>query len=134
MHPKTKEHQTVTTPHPTTSSLSRLRRPAALGAASAAAAAALVGFAGPAQAADTGIPVLEEIKQCESGGEYTAHNPTSSASGAYQFLDMVWQSTDAGAGYASADAAPEHVQDAAAVELYNEWGTFPWLPSAHCWG
>ena len=80
------------------------------------------------------IPVLEEIKQCESGGDYTAHNPTSSASGAYQFLDMVWQSTDAGVGYASADAAPEHVQDAAAVELYSEWGTFPWLPSAHCWG
>lgn len=116
----------------TTGALSRLRRPAALGAASAAAAAALVGAA-PAQAADTGIPVLEEIKQCESGGDYTAHTPTSSASGAYQFLDMVWQSTDAGTGYASADAAPEHVQDAAAVELYEEWGTYPWLPSAHCW-
>ena len=23
---------------------------------------------------------------------------------------------------------------AAAVELYQEWGTTPWLPSAHCWG
>ena len=56
----------------TTGALSRLRRPAALGAASAA-AAALVG------------------------------------------------------------AAPEHVQDAAAVELYEEWGTYPRLPSAHCW-
>lgn len=127
----------MTTAHPKTSTrtagaLSRLRRPAALGAASAAAGAALLGAA-PAQAGDTGIPVLEEIKQCESGGDYMAHNPTSSAAGAYQFLDMVWQSTDAGAGYASADAAPEHVQDAAAVELYQEWGTDPWLPSAHCW-
>ncbi|GEM_PF-5826149 len=132
----------MTTPHEKTASrtsrtagaLSRLRRPAALGAASAAVAAALVGFAGPAHAADTGVPVLEEIKQCESGGDYTAHNPFSTASGAYQFLDMVWQSTDAGAGYASAADAPEEVQDAAAVELYQEWGTYPWLPSVHCWG
>jgi hypothetical protein len=32
------------------------------------------------------------IKQCESGGDYTAVNASSGASGAYQFLDSTWQS------------------------------------------
>ncbi|MGD8151155.1 transglycosylase family protein [Ornithinimicrobium sp. Y1694] len=86
-----------------------------------------------AQAADTGIPVLEAIKQCESGGSYTAQNPTSTASGAYQFLDSTWQSMSSAAGYARAVDAPESVQDAAAIELYNAQGTTPWLASASCW-
>ena len=89
--------------------------------------------AGSAQAADTGIPVLEAIKQCESGGDYTAVNPSSGASGAYQFLDSTWQSMDAAGGYTSASSAPESVQDAAAIELYTEQGTTPWLASQSCW-
>ena len=89
--------------------------------------------AGAASAADTGIPVLEAIKQCESGGDYSAQNPTSTASGAYQFLDTTWQGMDAAAGYARAIDAPESVQDAAAIELYTEQGTTPWLASASCW-
>ena len=98
-----------------------------------AGAAAAIGAAAPAHAADTGIPVLEEIKQCESGGDYQAQNPTSSASGAYQFMDFTWEYLSAGDGYATPADAPEHVQDAAAVELYNELGVAPWIPSAHCW-
>lgn len=94
--------------------------------------AGIVG-AGAASAADTGIPVLEAIKQCESGGDYSAQNPTSTASGAYQFLDTTWQGMDAAAGYARAIDAPESVQDAAAIELYTEQGTTPWLASASCW-
>lgn len=92
-----------------------------------------LGFASPASAADTGIPVLEKIKQCESGGNYTAENPTSSASGAYQFIDSTWQSLSAAAGYSHASDAPASVQDAAAIELYNEQGTAPWAASASCW-
>ena len=92
-----------------------------------------LGFASPASAADTGIPVLEKIKQCESGGDYRAENPTSTASGAYQFIDGTFQSLDASQGYSHAADAPESVQDAAALELYNEQGTAPWAPSASCW-
>ena len=116
---------------------SRTRRGVRAGLATLGASLALSGagvvLAGSASAADTGIPVLEAIKQCESGGSYTAQNPTSTASGAYQFLDTTWQSMDAAAGYARAADAPEAVQDAAAVELYTEQGTTPWLASASCW-
>ena len=89
--------------------------------------------AGSAQAADTGIPVLEAIKQCESGGSYTAQNPTSTASGAYQFLDTTWQGLSAAKGYSKAKYAPASVQDAAALELYNQAGTPPWAASSSCW-
>lgn len=92
------------------------------------------GFAAaPAQAADTGIPALEAIKSCESGGNYSAVNASSGASGAYQFLDSTWQSMSAAAGYATAASAPESVQDAAAIELYNAQGTTPWAASESCW-
>ena len=92
-----------------------------------------LGFASPASAAETGIPALEKIKQCESGGDYTAENPTSTASGAYQFIDGTFQSLSASQGYTHAADAPEAVQDAAAIELYNEQGTAPWAASASCW-
>lgn len=107
----------------------------ALGTAGATLTLACAGLVGAtsASAADTGIPVLEAIKQCESGGDYAAQNPTSTASGAYQFLDSTWQGMDAAAGYARAIDAPESVQDAAAIELYTEQGTTPWLASASCW-
>lgn len=89
--------------------------------------------AGSAQAADTGIPVLEAIKQCESGGSYTAVNASSGASGAYQFLDSTWQGLSASQGYSTAASAPASVQDAAAIELYNQAGTTPWAASQSCW-
>ena len=127
--------------HDTTDAAPKQKRKRAMTLASGI---ALVGVAGAGLAStasaatstssSSASSALAKIKSCESGGNYQAVNASSGASGAYQFLDMVWQSTDAGVGYASADAAPEHVQDAAAVELYSEWGTFPWLPSAHCWG
>lgn len=89
--------------------------------------------AGSAQAADTGIPVLEAIKQCESGGSYTAVDASSGASGAYQFLDSTWQGLSASQGYSTAASAPASVQDAAAIELYNQAGTTPWAASQSCW-
>lgn len=89
-------------------------------------------LAGGAQAA-TGNTTLEAIKQCESGGSYTAQNPTSTASGAYQFLTSTWRSLDASAGYATAASAPASVQDAAALELYQQSGTTPWNASRGCW-
>ncbi|MDO5633975.1 MAG: transglycosylase family protein [Micrococcus sp.] len=124
---------TPTTTPTVTTRRSRLRHPATWGSLSVAGAAMLVGVAAPAHAADTGIPVLEAIKSCESGGSYTAVNPTSGAAGAYQFMDATWQSLSSTSGYSSAAQAPESVQDAAAIELYNQAGTQPWVASQHCW-
>ncbi|WP_169316254.1 transglycosylase family protein [Mobilicoccus pelagius] len=70
----------------------------------------------------------------ESGDDYRAQNPRSSASGAYQMIDSTWRGLSASKGYPRAKHAPKSVQDAAARELLREQGTTPWNPSKHCWG
>lgn len=55
------------------------------------------------------------VKQRESGGDYNAQNPTSSASGAWQFLDSTWNGYG---GYSRAVYAPPDVQDAKAREVW----------------
>lgn len=78
-----------------------------------------------------GIAILERIKQCESGGNYQAQNRSSTASGAYQFLDSTWNGYG---GYQKARLAPPAVQDQKARETYNRSGTRPWESSRSCWG
>jgi len=51
----------------------------------------------------------------ESGGSLTAQNPTSTASGKWQFLRGTWGGYG---GYAEAWLAPESVQDARAAQLW----------------
>lgn len=51
----------------------------------------------------------------ESGGNIRAQNPSSTASGKWQFLDSTWAGYG---GYSSAYLAPESVQDARARELW----------------
>ena len=61
----------------------------------------------------------------ESGGNIQAQNPSSSASGKWQFLDSTWNGYG---GYSSAAQAPESVQDAKARQLWaggsgaSHWG------------
>jgi hypothetical protein len=74
---------------------------------------------------------LESIAQCESGGDYSAHNPSSTASGKYQFLDSTWDNYK---GYASAAEAPPAIQDERAEIEFANNGTTPWNASKHCWG
>lgn len=54
---------------------------------------------------------LATIRAKESGGNYAARNPRSSASGAYQFIDGTWGGYG---GYQHAYQAPAHIQDAKA--------------------
>ena len=57
--------------------------------------------------------ILAAIRALESGGDYTAAARSSTASGAYQFLDSTWGGYG---GYARALDAPPPVQDAKAAE------------------
>ncbi|MDN6599760.1 MAG: transglycosylase family protein, partial [Tetragenococcus koreensis] len=71
---------------------------------------------------------LKQIAQRESGGDIHATNPSSGASGKYQFLQTTWDSV-APEEYQGSPAAnaPEHVQDAAAQELYDTAGASQWV-------
>jgi len=71
---------------------------------------------------------LQQIAQRESGGDIHATNPSSGASGKFQFLQSTWDSV-APAEYQGQPAAnaPEAVQDAAAQKLYDEVGASQWV-------
>ncbi|MBF0840958.1 transglycosylase family protein [Staphylococcus lentus] len=71
---------------------------------------------------------LKAIAERESGGDLKAVNPSSGAAGKYQFLQSTWDSV-APSEYKgqSPTEAPESVQDAAAVKLYNEVGASQWV-------
>lgn len=76
------------------------------------------------------------IRGCESGsgrsgaGIYTAQNRTSTASGAYQFLDSTW---GAYKGYGKAREAPPEIQEERAYITFSARGTQPWNASYECW-
>ena len=66
--------------------------------------------------------------ESDTAGGYQAENPTSTASGAYQFLDSTWRNVSAAAGHPSGHAAyaPPWVQDAVAVWVLEHIGRSPW--------
>jgi hypothetical protein len=69
------------------------------------------------------------VRKHESGGNYQAKNPVSTASGAYQFLDSTWRTMSDRAGhrgYGSARSAPPHIQDAVAIYTVNSGWRSAW--------
>jgi muramidase (phage lysozyme) len=61
--------------------------------------------------------------QCESGGNYSAVNPSSGAGGAYQILPSTWQAYG-GQGLPQ-DASPAE-QSKIASEIYASQGRSAW--------
>lgn len=72
----------------------------------------------------TTADILKTIRTRESGGDYGIESKSSSASGAYQFIDSTWQSLTKkygiGADYSRAFMAPESIQDAVAAKYVEE--------------
>jgi hypothetical protein len=63
--------------------------------------------------------VCVRAHESDTAGGYSAENPTSTASGAYQFLSSSWRNLSARAGYSgwpTASSAPWHIQDAVAYD------------------
>jgi peptidoglycan hydrolase-like protein with peptidoglycan-binding domain len=70
-----------------------------------------------------GYSIPASIVQCESGGSYSAVNPSSGAGGAYQILPSTWQ---AYGGQGLPQDAPAAEQDRIAAEIYARQGGSAW--------
>jgi len=75
----------------------------------------------PTGTGDYTIPAA--IVECESGGDYSAVNPTSGAGGAYQILPSTWT---AYGGQGLPQDAPPAQQNRIAAEIYATQGPSAW--------
>jgi peptidoglycan hydrolase CwlO-like protein len=66
------------------------------------------------------------IVMCESGGNYSALNPSSGAGGAYQILPSTW---DLYGGQGAPHEAPKAEQDRIAAEIWADSGGGAWVCS-----
>jgi len=89
----------------------------------AAATTASAGTASTASYGDGGYSIPSSIVQCESGGDYSAVNPSSGAGGAYQILPSTWAAYG-GQGLPQ-DASPAE-QSQIAAEIYASQGPSAW--------
>jgi septal ring factor EnvC (AmiA/AmiB activator) len=64
------------------------------------------------------------IVMCESGGNYSALNPSSGAGGAYQILPSTWQLYG---GQGEPQNAPKAEQDRIAAEIWADSGPSAWV-------
>ncbi len=71
---------------------------------------------------------------CESRGNPSAKNPSSSASGLFQHLASAWPSRSAKAGWRGSDVFDPVANTAVAAWLvYRGGGWSHWNASSHCW-
>jgi hypothetical protein len=77
--------------------------------------------------------------ESSTAGGYTAHNPYSSAAGAYQMLTGLWQGVAKWVplakpwAHSTADKAPAWAQDAVAIHIVLNGGRRAWN-GTHCQG
>ena len=64
------------------------------------------------------------IVMCESGGNYSALNPSSGAGGAYQIIPSTW---DLYGGQGEPQNAPKAEQDRIAAEIWADSGGSAWV-------
>jgi hypothetical protein len=64
------------------------------------------------------------IVMCESGGNYSAINPSSGAGGAYQILPSTWELYG---GQGEPQNAPKAEQDRIAAEIWADSGSSAWV-------
>lgn len=77
---------------------------------------------------------LDSIAKCESGGNPSAQNAGSTASGLYQFLDSSWKAYGGSKyGPRAKDATPAQQTEIAHAAVARS-GLTPWKASQHCWG
>lgn len=67
--------------------------------------------------------ILDQLAQCESGGNIAAESPNGQYFGKYQFSQPTWESMG---GTGSPAEADEATQDQLAYKLYQQRGTAPW--------
>jgi hypothetical protein len=75
-----------------------------------------------------------DIIGCESRGDPSAKNPTSSATGLFQHLGSEWDRRAYGSGWGGADIFDPVANTAVAAWLvYEAGGWSHWAASGHCW-
>lgn len=76
--------------------------------------------------------ILATIRKRESGNNYTARNPVSSASGAYQFIDSTWRGLGGqGRAYMASAAEQDRIARAHVQSLLSRYGnTLEAVPAA----
>jgi len=80
-------------------------------------------YAPAAASSGGGYAIPSGIVQCESGGNYSAVNPSSGAGGAYQITPSTWQ---AYGGQGLPQNAPPAEQDRIAAQIYAHQGSSAW--------
>jgi hypothetical protein len=92
---------------------------------------ALVAIYFPTDQVDRAI----EVMGCESGGDSTAKNPRSTASGLFQHLHSLWGPRVTKAGWGDGSIWDPQTNIAVAAWLVTEGGGWRhWNASRHCWG
>jgi hypothetical protein len=80
-------------------------------------------------------PIFNDIGKCESQGNMRAKNPTSSASGEFQFIWNTWYGY--GLEYWGDAFYEKNIWTTDNRELawyvYKKYGTRDWNASKHCW-
>ena len=76
--------------------------------------------------------IASKIISCESGWDYTAKNPNSTAYGISQIIDGTWKLAEK-LSNKKLDRYNKDDQLYATIILLNRYGTKPWESSKYCW-